>query len=214
MSTPVNTPAAGAALAIVRVASPWYAPDALITRIFRRSIGDYEPIRELQRKLYTLSADRHYGGIYLWSGMARMQAHFSPEWAQRVRERRGSDPDVRLWHAPFVLAGPSALRGRPVGERSFHDAHAAATLTLFPRPQADAAPARLADLHEALDGLAWAVVLRSEAGQTGMLHVWSAQASAAGLAGSRWLKQAQREFGAAAQEDFRVPVWMGPAGEG
>jgi len=210
MSTPSIPPAAGTALAIVRVASPWYAPDALITRIFRRSIGDYEPIHELQRKLYTLSEDRRYGGIYLWSGMARMQAHFSPEWAQRVRERRGSDPNVRLWHAPFVLAGPSALRGRPVGARSFYEAHAAATLTLFPRPQADAAPARLAELYDALDGLAWAAVLCSEAGHIGMLHVWSAEASADGLTSSRWLTQAQREFGSAAHERYRVPVWMGP----
>ncbi|HLL24815.1 MAG TPA: hypothetical protein VK427_21930 [Kofleriaceae bacterium] len=106
------------AAVIVRVWAPWYAPRFMIRRGFAKALGEYESIAAIRAKYFSISDDRAYGGLYLWSSREAADRHFTPAWHAKVRDRRGVEPDVQTFAAPFVIDGAVVPRGDERGNRS------------------------------------------------------------------------------------------------
>ena len=120
---PTSTPTAadetpGRVLVVVRVPVPWYAPRFVVRGKFEKVLPEYEGIAPLVTKLFTISDDSRFGGIYLWSTREAAEAHFDARWRDNVRAKRGVDADVLLVDAPFVVEGRAILAGTPIGTRS------------------------------------------------------------------------------------------------
>jgi len=157
------------ALAIVRIPAPWYAPRFVIARRFRDAVPDYEHLPGLVAKAFTIDDDRRFGGIYVWSDRTAATAYYSPAWRAGVRDRRGHDPDVVIFDAPFVVRGRTAIHGDAIDSRATRFP-ATATLVLAPG-SADGAAA-LADRISRLDGLIAGAVVVGD-GTLGYVGLWA-----------------------------------------
>jgi hypothetical protein len=157
------------ALAIVRIQAPWYAPRFVIARRFRDAVPEYERLPGLVAKAFTIDDDRRFGGIYVWEDRAAASAYYSPTWRAGVRERRGHEPDVVLFDAPFVVRGETVIHGDPIHARgtSFP---ATATLVLAPG-HADGAAALAARIARLPGLIAGAVVVGD--GTLGYVGLWA-----------------------------------------
>ncbi|MBL8685797.1 MAG: hypothetical protein JNK05_41865 [Myxococcales bacterium] len=119
-------------LAIVRVRTPWYAPNFVVRSRFRDAVPEYEALAALDAKYFILTEDGRFGGIYLWSSRRDATEFYSDTWRRDIRARRGSDPDLRLFDVASVTEGEARPEGDHVGARSLaYRAHA--TLLLWPR---------------------------------------------------------------------------------
>src|ERR1700722_19043801 len=119
------------ALAVVRVKTPWYAPRFVVRRRFRDALPEYEALRSLETKYFTISDLGEFGGIYLFQTRQAADAYYSDAWRRGIRERRGVDPDLLVLDAPLLVFGRTALDAEPIGARSV-SYPATATLVLWP----------------------------------------------------------------------------------
>lgn len=126
-TTPLAAPPAGplvlatpgtAALVIVRVPAPWWAPRWLITGRFVDAIPEYATIPGLEHKSFTHTEDGRFGGVYRWRTEADARAWFTPAWFERVRQSRGVEPEVVVLPAPWGFAG-AAFSGEPLEPTGF-----------------------------------------------------------------------------------------------
>jgi hypothetical protein len=101
-------------IGIVRVKTPWFAPKFVVRAKCRAAVPEYEAIAALDEKLYVLTEDGHFGGIYVWRSRADAEAYYSPAWRQGVRERRGGRVGDRRDRGPARGAG-AGLRRRRAG---------------------------------------------------------------------------------------------------
>ena len=179
-STPYVPTAPGShALAIVRIPAPWYAPRFVIARRFRGAVADYEHLPGLVAKAFTIDDDRRFGGIYVWTDRTAATAYYSPAWRAGILDRRGHDPDVVIFDAPFVVRGHTAIHGDPIDTRGLRFP-ATATLVLAPG-NADGAAALAARIAQ-LDGLiAGAVVIGD--GTLGYVGLWARRELAEAVVG-------------------------------
>lgn len=102
------------AVVVVRVPSPWWAPNFIITGRFIDSIPEYARAPGLLHKAYTFSEQREFGGVYLWESRLAAERWFDETWHQRVRRQRGVDGDVRIIDAKYTVKGPTSFNGREV----------------------------------------------------------------------------------------------------
>jgi hypothetical protein len=102
-----------AAIAVVKIKPPWYAPRWLIVRKFRQAVPQYQALDGLERKQFSFAQNGDYGGVYLWSRRSAAEAWFGPDWHARIKSQRGVDADVRLIDVSEGLDGPGE---RPVFE--------------------------------------------------------------------------------------------------
>jgi hypothetical protein len=161
------------AVGIVRIDAPWYAPRFVIARKFRAAVPEYEALPDLEAKFFTISDDKRFGGIYLWSTRAAAEAFYSDAWRSGIRERRGVDPDLVVMDAPFVVRGDAAIHGEPLGERSI-DYPGTATLVLWSLDSGtaiDAARALAAELRSS-KGLVRGAALVGD-GHVGFVALWA-----------------------------------------
>jgi hypothetical protein len=107
-----------AALTIVRVPAPWWAPRGLITGRFVDAIPEYAAIAGLEHKSFTHTEDGRFGGVYRWRSEADARAWFTPAWFERVRQSRGVEPEVVVLRAPWGFAG-AAFSGEPLEPTGF-----------------------------------------------------------------------------------------------
>ena len=154
------------AVAIVRVKAPWYAPRFLIARKFRAAVPEYEAVAGLETKYFTISDDREFGGFYSWTTRAAAAAFYTDAWRRGICERRGTDPDLLVFDAPYVFAGRATIRGKPLGTRSLEYA---ATATLVLAPTGD--PRAIADAAKDLEGLVRGEAIVGAAG-VGFVALW------------------------------------------
>jgi heme-degrading monooxygenase HmoA len=117
---PVSLPAPESrAIVVVRVPSPWWAPDFLITGKFVDSIPQYAAAPGLEQKAYTLTEEgRRFGGVYLWESRAAAERWFDEAWHERVRKQRGVEGDVRILDARFTVSGPAEPQGKPLPQHA------------------------------------------------------------------------------------------------
>ncbi|HEV7558416.1 MAG TPA: hypothetical protein VGO00_23265 [Kofleriaceae bacterium] len=156
-------------LAIVRIPAPWYAPRFVIARRFRDAVADYEHLPDLVAKAFTIDDDRRFGGIYLWTDRAAATAYYSPAWRAGIRDRRGHDPDLVMFDAPFVVRGRTVIHGDPIDARA---TRFPATATLVISPGTPDGAAALAARISQLDGLIAGAVVVGD-GTLGYVGLWA-----------------------------------------
>jgi hypothetical protein len=161
------------AVAIVRVHAPWYAPRFMIARKFRAAVPEYEQVAGLETKHFTISDDREFGGVYLWTSRDAANAFYTDAWRQGIHERRGVDPDLVVLAAPFVIKGRATIDGDPIGARSV-SYDGTETLVLAPGAAGDPIErARvLAAAVKELDGLVRGEAVLGAAG-VGFVALWA-----------------------------------------
>ena len=172
------------AIAIVRIRAPWYAPRFMIARKFRAAVPEYEQIAGLETKHFTISDDREFGGVYLWTARRAADAFYTAAWRRGIHERRGVDPDLLVLDAPFVIKGRATVDGDPLGTRSMSYA-GTETLVLAPAIGDPIERARvLAGAVKDLDGLVRGEIVIGAA-RLGFVALWAtrayAEAATAGL---------------------------------
>jgi hypothetical protein len=167
------------AAVVVRVQMPWYAPRFLVRGKFREVLADYEALAPLEAKYFSITDDRRFGGLYLWTSREAAQAHFNQAWFERVRRLRGVEGDVQVLDAPYVIEGSALPQGTPEGQRALAYPASAAQVQFVLRP--GAAPLVAArDLAAALtgrEGLVRAFVTVEE-GKAGVVALWASRAFA------------------------------------
>ncbi|MER2563434.1 MAG: YdhR family protein [Myxococcaceae bacterium] len=165
------------AVVIVRVPTPWWAPNFLITGKFIDSIPEYAKAPGLLHKAYTFSEQREFGGVYLWESRRAAEAWFDEAWHERVRRHRGVDGDVRMLDAKYTVAGPSSFTGKELPQ---HALRTDAVITwLSSEPSADASKLeQLAAVLPGAPGLVRVSFGTEHDGRLGVVSVWSSSAAA------------------------------------
>jgi hypothetical protein len=210
--TPPGEPGRRVAV-VVRVQMPWYAPRFVVRGKFHDVLADYEALAHLEAKYFSITDDRRYGGLYLWSSREAAQAHFDEAWFERVRRVRGVEADVQVLDAPFVVEGSALPQGALAGERSI-DFPASATqvkLTLRPGAAPIGAARDLAAAITGLDGLVRAFVTSGE-GTAGVVALWATRAHAEAFAAQESRDRLVRALAATGStvELFEAPLLLDP----
>jgi heme-degrading monooxygenase HmoA len=163
------------AIAVVRVPSPWWAPNFLITGRFVDSVPEYAAAPGLRHKAYTFSEQRQFGGVYLWESRAAAERWFDDAWHERVRRQRGVDGDVRILDARFTLSGDAQPSGR---ELPHHALKSDALVTWLSSTAAAPDFERLAASVPLADGLVRVSLVTDGDGRAGVVSLWTDRAAA------------------------------------
>jgi hypothetical protein len=99
-------------LAVVQIPLPWYAPRFFVVNEIRKAVPRYQTTAGLERKYFTLSDDRRFGGVYVWDRRASADAYYDEAWYANVRKTRGADADVTMCDVVVPLAAHSQNRSR------------------------------------------------------------------------------------------------------
>ena len=94
--------------AVVQVPLPKPITLEEATRAFESTAPKYQGVRGLVRKYYLRSEDgRRAGGVYLWETRSAAEAFYDSEWASRVKQVYGSDPEVSWFDTPVIVDNQS-----------------------------------------------------------------------------------------------------------
>jgi hypothetical protein len=166
------------AVGVVRVQAPWYAPRFVIAGKFRDAVPEYEAKAELETKFFTIADDGRFGGVYFWSTRAAAEGFYTDSWRRGIRERRGVDPDLVVFDAPYLVVGRTVVHGDAIGSRSIsYGATVTLVLGKMPVPAASAsvpddATRPLAEALEGVDGLVRGATLVGS-GRIGFVALWA-----------------------------------------
>jgi heme-degrading monooxygenase HmoA len=193
-----------AAVAIVKVPKPWYAPNFLVVSKMKDTVPQYEQLPGLNYKIFTLTQlDGQFGGIYLWQNRTAAQNWFGPAWRERVLKERGHSADVRFFQSPVVVTNAPAVAGSTY----------IATLVTITKP-AQVSQERLvteftasAPAYQKVPGLLRKYFIITDDGKFGGVYLWDTQASAEKWFNAAWREQARTTYGAEANiEWFDAPI--------
>jgi hypothetical protein len=197
------------AAVVVRVKMPWSAPRFLVRGKFREVLGDYEALAQLEAKYFSISDDRRFGGLYLWTSREAAESHFNQAWFERVRHQRGVEGDVQVLDAPYVVEGSALPQGRSEGQRSIAYPASATQVKFVLRPGAAPLPAarELAEAISGREGLVRAFVT-SEEGKAGVVALWASRAHAEQFAARESRDLLARALGAVGSDGelFEAPL--------
>jgi hypothetical protein len=206
------------ALAIVRVAAPWWAPAWLIARRFAATIPEYAGAPGLEHKAYTLADDGRFGGVYLWASRAAAEAWFDARWHERVRRTRGVAADVRILDAWWTVAGDARPAGRRLPAGGLRAAAAVAWLASTGAPEASSRAHRLEALGALVAGargLVRASLVAAPDGTLGAVGLFATRADATACwTPARTARAAQALGGAVELTGFAAPVLLDAAAAG
>jgi len=94
----------------VSVPLPWFRPRGMVESKIIDRVPEYQSLAALDRKYFILMDPGRTGGIYLWHERGDAEAYYDGAWHARVKERYGTDADMRtldvlaLSVPPFTLA--------------------------------------------------------------------------------------------------------------
>jgi hypothetical protein len=88
--------------AIVQYRLPPTIDLAACTEHFRKIAPGFRSVRGLVRKQFIYAEDGWAGGVYLWRSRADADAFYSGPWLQGIRERYGTDPEIRYFYTAAV----------------------------------------------------------------------------------------------------------------
>lgn len=198
-----------AVLAIVKVPKPWYAPRALVTSRMRDTIPQYDSIPGLAFKAYSYAqADGHFGGVYLWTDLARAKAFYGPAWFERVERERGVKGEVRLLEVPVAVDAVSGGTPRDL------DSAAVATLVTWPAPAGADRERLVRDFEAAIPadrqvpGLLRKYDVLADGGRYGALWLWKDAASATRWFGEGGGRTRAADGAQAVVEWFDTPILL------
>lgn len=200
------------AIAVVRVASPWWAPNFLITGRFVDSIPQYAAAPGLRHKAYTFTEPRQFGGVYLWESREAAQRWFNEAWHERVRRERGVDGDVRILDAKFTVEGDAQPTGRALPHHGLKtDAVVTWLSSKGPRPQPSFD--ELAKVVPLADGVVRVSFVTEPDGRVGIVSLWTG----ADAAKAYWTEERRAAVGALVGPTevlwFDAPVLLDVAAE-
>ncbi len=213
-AAPPPAKADGAVVVIVKVPSPWYAPDALIERKMRAALPQYQRIPGLTYKIFSIArSGGEFGGIYLWQDRASAEAWFNPAWFRRVKIERGVAVDVRMFDAPRVMDNLATGVDPDAAASSFEDA--VVTVVTMPHPAALSREQILRgfDAEMAIErrvpGLLRRYALLTADGQFGSAYLWRDEAAARQWFNAAWQRKVRTLYGSAPRvEWFDAPILM------
>ncbi|MCU0701057.1 MAG: YdhR family protein [Myxococcaceae bacterium] len=200
-------------LVLTRVASPWWAPDFLITGKFIDSIPEYAAVPALEHKAYTLSDDRRFGGLYLWPDRASAERYFDEAWHARVRKVRGVDGDVQILDAVWTVAGETA-EGTALPHHGLRTEGAVTWVWAQAGDDVSARLEGLARLHGVPPGVVRVSLVTAPGGGVGLVALWNSHAKARSFWTPARLDEARAVLGATTQLTwFRAPVFLDVAAD-
>jgi heme-degrading monooxygenase HmoA len=196
---------------VVKVASPWYAPDFLIVRKMRAALPQYQAIPGLSFKIFTIAQPGgEFGGVYLWRDRVAAEAWFSSAWYARVRKERGVEPEVRIFDALLMFE-------KKMADDAAFEAMENAVVTLVTQPaRDDATPnalrrglaASLAIERQA-PGLLRAYAIDAGQGRIGGVYLWRDRTAAEHWFDARWREKVRALRGEEPRiEWFDAPILM------
>lgn len=205
LSAPQST-----AITIVRVKSPWWAPNFLITGRFVDAIPEYAAAPGLLSKAFTFSEAREFGGVYLWDSRGSAEQWFNEKWHARVKRVRGVDGDVRILDVKYTMAGPSTPTGRELPQ---HGLRTDAVVTwLASTSKVD--DGRLEALTSALplaEGLVRVSLVVERDGHAGLVSLWTSRAAATAYWSADRRAAAATQLGDTTLSWFDAPVLLDAA---
>ena len=205
LSAPQST-----AITIVRVKSPWWAPNFLIAGRFVDSIPEYAAAPGLLHKAYTFSEAREFGGVYLWNSRGSAEQWFDEKWHERVKRARGVDGDVRILDVKYTMAGPSTPTGRELPQ---HGLRTDAVVTWL-ASNSTVDEGRLETLATALpvvDGLVRVSIVTQADGTAGLVSLWTSHAAATAYWSAERRAAAAKQLGETTLSWFDAPVLLDAA---
>ena len=69
---------------------------------FRKIAPGFRDVPGLIRKQFIYAEDGWAGGVYLWQSRAAAEAFYTGPWVQGIRERYGTDPEIRYFYTAAV----------------------------------------------------------------------------------------------------------------
>lgn len=208
---PMSLPAPQSnAVVIVRVPSPWWAPNFLITGKFIDSIPEYAKAPGLLHKSYTFSERREFGGVYLWESRQAAEAWFDEAWHERVRTQRGVEGNVRMLDAKYTVPGSANFTGK---ELPRHGLRTDAVITwVSSEPSADTSKLeQLAAVLPSAQGLVRVSFGTEQDGRLGVVSVWSSAAAAQAYWSAERRASVSSVIGAHTLSTFEAPVVLDAA---
>jgi heme-degrading monooxygenase HmoA len=196
------------ALVVVRVPSPWWAADFLITGRFIDTLPEYARAPGLEQKAYTLTDDHRFGGVYLWESRAAAEHWFDEAWHARVRKQRGVEGDVRILDARFTVGGPATPTGRSL---AFHGLRTDAVVTWLSSAAGDSSKHLEALAHELplAPGLIRVSFVTEPDGRAGAVGLWTSRDAARAYWTRERTEQAAKVLGAEVELIwFAAPVLL------
>jgi hypothetical protein len=192
-------------VAIVKVPTPWYVPRSLVVSRMRDTVAQYEKLPGLAYKIYSISSDKKYGGIYLWKDAASAQAWFSPAWFTRVKAERGVEGQVTYYDAPMWIDNESASV-----------ANTSETVSTVVTISAPAGVSReqiiegfraAVPVYQKVPGLMRKYFIMTQDGKFGGIYLWANKAAAEQFYNETWKERVSKTYGAAANiEWFDAPI--------
>jgi hypothetical protein len=88
--------------AIVQYRLPPSIDQAACAEHFRKIAPGFRKVPGLLRKQFIYAEDGWAGGVYLWRSRAAAEAFFSGPWLDGIRERYGTDPEIRYFHTAAI----------------------------------------------------------------------------------------------------------------
>jgi len=95
-------PGAKPVVAVVEIATPWYAPAFLVRGRMRDTAPLYASLPGLAFKYFSISEEDRFGGIYLWQTATAARAWFNEAWFANVLQTRGAPASVRYFEVLHV----------------------------------------------------------------------------------------------------------------
>jgi heme-degrading monooxygenase HmoA len=223
-------------VAVVRVPTPWYAPQALVVSKMRDTMAQYAQLPGLAFKAFSIErTSKDFGGLYYWRDTASAQAWFNAAWFERVKKERGVEGRVTFYDAPLsidntpggVLADtknrvPAIDRMTPLSQSpSAHAADSAgsdgvATLVLIRTPSGvdgerlNKEFQAAVPTYRAIPGLLRKHFLIGDNGAVfGGLYLWKDEASAKAWLDDAWHERVRKTYGQSAAIDwFDTPILL------
>lgn len=196
----------GAVVTLVKVKTPWYAPEAVVASKMRDEVPTYKSLAGLAYKYFTLGEDGTYGGLYLWQGRAAAQSWFNDAWFAGVLARRGTPGDVRYFEAPVVVDNRPRVTIPDAGS-------AYATLVTLPIPQGLSRAALVSEFRKAVPtytavpGLARKYFILTPDGLFGGVYLWQNKQAADAFYSPDWHARVRANYKTDARiERFSIPI--------
>jgi hypothetical protein len=88
--------------AIVQYRLPPDIDQAACAAYFRNIAPGFRTVPGLLRKQFIYAEDGWAGGVYLWRSRTDAEAFYSGPWLDGIRERYGTDPEIRYFYTAAI----------------------------------------------------------------------------------------------------------------
>lgn len=192
-------------VAVVKVPTPANAPRSLVVSRMRDTVPLYEKLPGLAYKIYSISSDNKFGGIYLWKDAASAQTWYSPAYFAKVKAERGVEAQVTYYDAPVWIDNDGGVNNS--------NAEAVSTIVTLPTPKTVSREQIIEGFRAAVPtyqkvpGLMRKYFIITQDGKFGGIYLWANKAAAEQFYTEAWKERVIKTYGTAANiEWFDAPI--------